>query len=271
MKPYENNLTWIRNKLIATLGVGCLLLSPVSVGDEMVTSNVYQRTFMIRYGGEGATAFVVDWESRQYLVTARHVTKGISGTDQIDVFHDGKWKKLDVTVVGVGSDNVDITVLACDLLLASPSLALEPTMGNLAYSQQVYFVGFPFLWTAGGENINRDFPLPFAKTGIVSAIEIGGSALYIDAHGNKGFSGGPVVFVPSGQVRDFRVAGIVSGYPTPVLMPIVDKHGDPILDGSGQPVAYFNENPGIVIATNIKYATDLMDANPIGFPLPKTQ
>ena len=259
----------MRIALVAALGVGCFLLSPESVGDEMVTSNVFHRTFMIRYGGEGGTAFAVDWKSRQYLVTARHVTEGISGTNQIEIFHDGRWKKLSVTVVGVGSGDVDVTVLACDLLLASPSLALEPTMGRLAYSQQVYFVGFPFLWTAGGENINRDFPLPFAKTGIVSAIAAGGAALYIDAHGNKGFSGGPVVFVPPGQSGKFRVAGIVSGYPTPVLMPIVDKGGDAILR-DGQPVAYFNENPGIVVATNIKYATDLMDANPTGFPLPKT-
>ena len=33
------------------------------------------------------------------------------------------------------------------------------------------------------------------------------SHIYVDAHGNKGFSGGPVVFVPNGrQPNEFCVA-----------------------------------------------------------------
>ena len=262
---------WNHIGLIWTLGVSCLLLSTgESIGGEMLTNNVAQRTFMIRYGDSGGTAFAVDWKSRQYLVTAKHVTEGISGTDQIRILHDEQWKTLDVKVVGIAAGDVDVTVLACGQLLAPPSLTLEPkNMADLYWSQQVYFVGFPFLWTAGGEEINRDFPLPFAKTGIVSALSLGERPLYIDAHGNKGFSGGPVVFVPPGRHGEFRIAGVVAHYPTPLVEPVVDKDGNVIRDGGGEPTAYFKENPGIVVAYDIRHATDLMDANPIGFPLDK--
>ena len=175
-------------------------------------------------------------------------------------------------VVGIAKGSVDVTVLACDVLLASPSLKLEPAaLRDMYLSQQVYFVGFPFGWTTGGEDINQDFPLPLVKAGIVSAFPTGGRPLILDAHNNKGFSGGPVVFVPQGaRSGEFHVAAIVSYYPTPIVMPIVGKTGEPIVDrGSGEPIAYFNENPGLLAAFEIRHATDLIDANPIGFPLDK--
>ena len=144
---------------------------------------------------------------------------------------------------------------------------------ELGYGQRVYFLGFPFGWDGGAEYINRDFPIPFVKTGIVSAIIEGtDSRIFIDGHNNKGFSGGPVVFTPSGQQRtQFRVAGVVAHYPTPIAEPVVDKAGRPILDAQSEPVAYFVENQGFVVAFNIRHVTDLIDANPIGFKLPATE
>ena len=35
-----------------------------------------------------------------------------------------------------------------------------------------------------------------------------------------------------------------------------------------EPVAFFQENPGFVVAMDIRHATDLIDANPVGFQLP---
>ena len=94
------------------------------------------------------------------------------------------------------------------------------------------------------------------------------SHIYIDAHGNKGFSGGPVVFVPSGQpANKLRVAGVVSNAPTPLLRAVVDKSRIPVLGANGEPIAYFAENQGFVVAFDIIHATNLMDANPVGFPL----
>ena len=36
----------------------------------------------------------------------------------------------------------------------------------------------------------------------------------------------------------------------------------------GKPIGYIQENPGIVVATGIKHALELIDSNPIGLPLP---
>ena len=234
----------------------------------MITSNVIHRTFKILYGDFVGTGFAIDRGDRQYLITARHVVKGITSDSSIAIFHEGQWKTIAVEVVGIGDDAIDVAVLACPVRLAPPHPLVASNEG-LIYGQQVFFLGFPFGWDSGNEKINRGVPVPFVKAGIVSAMILGDeSHIYIDAHGNKGFSGGPVVFVPSGQpANKLRVAGVVSNAPTPLLRAVVDKSRIPVLGANGEPIAYFAENQGFVVAFDIIHATNLMDANPVGFPL----
>ena len=241
---------------------------PQGAQATMVTSNIIHRTFHIRWNNSTGTGFTIDRGSKQYLVTARHVVSGIKSGNAIKIFHAKEWKNLVVNVVGIGKGNVDVAVLACSVRL-SLSLPLVASTEGLVYGQPVSFLGYPFGWDAGGEGINRGVPLPFVKAGIVSAMEFQDvSRIFLDAHGNKGFSGGPVVFVPYGQPKnELRVAGIVSSYPIPKLLPIVDRKGDTITDRRGKPIAYVKENPGFVVAIHIKHALELMDANPIGFKL----
>lgn len=83
---------------------------------------------------------------------------------------------------------------------------------------------------------------------------------YIDGHGNKGFSGGPVLFVPPGHPRNrFSVAGIVVRYPIPPrLLPVVDEYGKAIdLDGRSIGIV---DNPGFVVAIDISEAVALIEA-----------
>ena len=233
----------------------------------MITSNVIHRTFHIRYQGASGTAFAIDRNDRQYLVTARHVVPDIVSDSPIEILHERQWKTIQVTVVGVGSGDTDVAVLACPVRLA-PSNQLEASSDGLIFGQKVYFLGFPFGWNSGSDSINRDFPLPFVKTGIVSAMLCNEpSHIYIDAHGNEGFSGGPVVFVPDGQPQSvLRVAGIVAAAAIPLLKPVVDESRTPI-NADGHPIAYFAENQGLVVAFYIHHATDLIDANPIGLEI----
>ena len=235
----------------------------------MITNNIIFRTFHMRWDDSTGTGFTIDRGSKQYLVTARHVVPEIKSGDAIKIFHDKEWKDLDVNVVGIGSGAVDVAVLACSIRL-SPSLPLVASSADLAYGQPVSVLGYPFGWDVGGEQINRGVPLPFVKAGIVSAMEFEGvSRIFLDAHGNKGFSGGPVVFVPYGQPKsELHVAGIVSYYPIPEFLPIVDHNGDTITDQGGNPIGYVKENPGFVVAIGIKHALELIDANPIGYQLP---
>ena len=243
---------------------------PQGAAATMITSNIIHRTFHIRWNDSTGTGFTVDRGSKQYLVTARHVVRGIESGNAIKIFHDKEWKTLVVNVVGIGKGNVDVAVLACSVRL-SPSLPLVASAVGLVYGQPVSFLGYPFGWDSGGERINRGVPLPFVKAGIVSAMEFGDvSRIFLDAHGNKGFSGGPVVFVPYGQPQnELCVAGIVTSYPIPKFLPIVDSNGDTITDRRGKPIGHVKENPGFVVAIDIKHALELIDANPIGFQLPR--
>ena len=115
--------------------------------------------------------------------------------------------------------------------------------------------------------------MPFVKAGIISSITFGDlSRIYVDGHNNKGFSGGPLVFLPNGlPSNEFRVAGVVANYPTPIIEPVVNSDRKPILGVDDQPIAYFQENQGFVVAFSIRHATDLIDANPTGFPLSTEQ
>ena len=193
-----------------------------------------------------------------------------NGPEATMITSNKEWKDLVVNVVGIGSGAVDVAVLACSVRL-SPPLPLVTSLADLAYGQPVSFLGYPFGWDVGGEQINRGVPLPFVKAGIVSAMEFGDvSRIFLDAHGNKGFSGGPVVFVPFGQPKnELRVAGIVTSYPIPEFLPIVDSNGETITDRRGKPIGHVKENPGFVVAIDIKHALELIDANPIGFQLPR--
>ena len=234
----------------------------------MITSNVIHRTFHIRHGKATGTAFAIDRDNRQYLITARHVVKDFTSGINIAIFHDGRWKTLPVELVGIGADVIDVAVLACPIRLA-PAHSIVASNEGLVYGQPVYFLGFPFGWNSGMEHLNRELPVPFVKAGIVSAMITGdASHIYIDAHGNKGFSGGPVVFVPNGQPSNkLRVAGVVANAPKPRIEPVVDKSRSPVVGDDGEPLAYFPENQGLVVAFDIRHATNLIDANPVGFQL----
>ena len=234
----------------------------------MVTSNVINRTFHIRMKGKSGTAFAVDLEEKQYLITARHVLQNVETVQTIDIFHEKRWKSLNVEVVGIGEGAIDIAVLACPVRLA-PQFPLELGTKGLVYGQSVYFLGFPFGRDSGQEYVNRNFPVPFVKSGIVSALPFERPMLiYVDARGNRGFSGGPLVFAGvGGNATEFKVAGVIVHGLTPEKVPVVDERGDPIQISKGRG-AYLFEDQGFVVAIDICHAVDLIAANPIGFEVP---
>ena len=255
----------------------CLILSlvflhtiPLWAEAMAITSNVIHRTFHIGWRNSTGTAFAIDQASRQYLLTARHVVDGIESGNVIKLRHEGEWKDLAVQVVGIGKGEADVAILACSILLAPPH-QLPASDKEIIYGQAVSFLGYPFGWDAGSEQINRGIPIPFVKGGILSAMVFGDvTKFFLDAHGNKGFSGGPLVFVPMGRKEtELHVAGIISHYPNPRMswQPIVDPNGKSLTNPAGESIGYIQENPGIVVAIGIRHALELIEANPIGFQL----
>lgn len=158
--------------------------------------------------------------------------------------------------MGTTDQKRDIGVLAPAEQLSTDDLPLLPSSNGIALGQQVFFLGFPFGLTGHAEYLNDGYPLPFVKSGFVSAIPGDGEPLYIDGHNNIGFSGGPVVFRPiMPNHSSYHVAAVVSGYHN--LEPVFGESGD----RTG------TTNPGFFIANHIEPAVDLIKGNPIGFKL----
>ena len=226
----------------------------------MITKNLLQSVFFIKVGESMGTAFTVERAKKQYLITARHVLKHVIGITKIQIFHEEQWKTLDVKLVGATKDELDIAVLALEFQLA-PTHSLELTSGGIAVGQQVYFLGFPLGIMGDSGMLNRQYPFPLIKSGILSAYNFETERmLWVDGHNNPGFSGGPVVFVPGGDRaidgKQFKVVGVISGY---------QGSQNPVYDKSGQEIGFTSENSGIIIACEINYAVELIDKNPIGY------
>ena len=221
----------------------------------LMTTNILQRTFRIRYGGSTGTCFTVDVDDKQYIVTARHILSSIAGQDVVQMQHENTWKSLDVELVGHGQGDIDVTVLAPSIQL-SPTHPLPTGTDGMMLSQDVYFLGFPYDLTNDGGNINRDFPIPLVKKGILSAFQVGEvKTLLLDGHNNPGFSGGPVVCQIANELT---AIGIVSGY---------RNEPKPIYAGHDKTPFTYYDNTGIVVATAIDHALDLIRDNPLGFDL----
>ncbi|WP_082877416.1 S1 family peptidase [Comamonas thiooxydans] len=223
----------------------------------MLTFNVYDRVFFVR-GVDYGTAFTIDVDQRQYLVSAKHVV-GNKAEDvaALKIFMNKTWKDIPVDFVGSGNGEVDITVVAPKERL-SPPHPLEPTTAGIVLSQDVFFVGYPYkMWANGGE-VMGGRPLPFIKKGTLSAAfnpDENAHFLYVDAINNEGFSGGPILFAPP-NTSEYKVAGVVSKFKTEYEN-VLDERGEP----TGHTVVY---NTGFLIGCSIKYAVDIIKNNPIG-------
>ena len=223
----------------------------------MITSNVTNRTFRLKRGKAIGTCFTIDVAGRQYLVTARHVVADLlaGAVAAVEILHEGDWKVLPVHVAWLAEPPADVAILAAQQQLSPANMTLEPTPAGMSVGQQVYFLGFIELEVAAPPG-GSGYPMPLVRQGILSGIipQNGITALVIDGHNIPGFSGGPVVFKPTGS-PEFRVAGVVSGYrwdPKPVF------HNDTETE------LYVRDNAGLVIAWSFPAGIAHVSANPTG-------
>lgn len=227
----------------------------------MVTMKVYFRTFHISIDGNSGTAFAIDVDSRQYIVTARHLVEGIPDASPIAIMHDGAWKRTAVNLVGLGQDDIDVAVMAPQIQLVPPGFPVNATCRGLAIGQDAYILGFPFGLSVKMGELNRKFPLPFVKNCVIAACDFetdGKHIMFLDGHANPGFSGGPVVFAETARPDDTMICGVVSSYHCEEIS---------VYNGAVKTSQTVGENTGIALAYGIKHALDLIRENPIGFPL----
>jgi len=264
-----------------------------AVGQGQVTSNVLERVLNVRVNAgtdnEGtATAFTIDVDGREYLITAKHVVKGLKDEDNIDVFMRGDWSSLKVKIFRC-DDPIDIAVLIPPhQLTVNFPLSSE---GSFQFGQDAYFLGFPLGIQSPSQGANGPYPLALIKRGTISGIipidvQKKAEMLLLDGYNNPGFSGGPIVFrdfAESGYVM--KVTGVVSGF-IPEVVPSMNEHdiASPASAGAaaksepwrirqrknGTYFEYVNNgsfvalNTGIVQGYVIGPAIDLIHEHPIG-------
>lgn len=225
----------------------------------MITTNVYHRVFQVKIGESTGTCFTVDIEGKQYIITARHVIDGWNPGEDIQIFHEKKWKSIDLSLVGRCEGEIDIAVLSAPIQL-SPKFDLPASAGGIIWGQDVYFLGFPYGWYGDIGEMNRHFPMPFVKKAILSCTfmqDDGVQHFFLDGHNNPGFSGGPVVFKKPNK-NEFKVASVISGY---------RYTNEPIFAGEEKVPLAYRYNTGVIISYGIKHAVDLIESNPIGLPI----
>lgn len=226
--------------------------------------NVIAATYRVQVHGSVGTMFALEVGSQQYLITARHVVKGLNGVCEIE-WEDG-WQAMPVELVGHGDGPIDISVLSTQHHLPEslyPKWKSPEIDSDLKLGQDVRFYGFPFGWstTRGG----RTVPIPLVKAGIVSGFfgqtSFGPrSSFLVDGHNNPGFSGGPLVSIRDGQ---YRVAGVVSGY-----LPYDEDVVASASDEATTQLGFVKQNSGIMLAWNIQHAVDIIaDASTDGTKL----
>lgn len=225
---------------------------------QVPTSNVLYRVLQLRSGTSTGSAFTIEVDAKQYLITARHVLKNFGSEGEIELWLEERWSKMKARAIYPSKEAVDIVALD----LGQPvtiNFPLTASSGGLTLGQQVYFLGYPY--GLGPSRTLPTLPVPFLKSGIVSALDDRdpeASMLYLDGQNNPGFSGGPIVFWHS-ESSSFRVAGVVRGYRNEAL-PVIKKKNldDPRAEAYND--LYTRSNSGIIIGYDIRHIVEAIRA-----------
>ncbi len=228
----------------------------------MITTNIISRTFLISINDDTGSCFSFEYQNQQYLVTAKHVLDSIDFVSgdriQINIYHEEQWKLLNCLIYIHKESEIDIAVLKTETKFSS--LPVSAGIDNLLFGGDVYFLGFPYgMFNSFNEGaLNQKFPVPFVKKGILSAIisEYDITSLYIDAHNNKGFSGGPVI--TTNNKGEIKIIGVnVSYLKHENIIDVEDQDDDGEL--FEEKFEYF-ENSGIMVVQSIHHVKQIIES-----------
>ena len=158
--------------------------------NEIVNANILTRVLHLKIGEMTGTAFTIEVDGRQYLITAKHLT-GESGIEKLEIWQEG-WHRFKVSVVGMGTGREDVAVLSTDRVLTQ-TLPIDVGSERITVGQNVRFLGFPLGIATDYIMEQEGMRLPLVKGGILSGMKFENkvSWLLVDGHNNGGFSGGP--------------------------------------------------------------------------------
>jgi hypothetical protein len=229
---------------------------------QVPTSNVLYRVLRLRTPASTGSAFTIEIDGSQYLITARHLLEGFGNEGEVELWIEGRWSRMRARAIYPAEETVDIAALDLGRVV-TVTFPVEPSSGGLTLGQQVYFLGYPYgLGGTGAAPVPKGFgEVPFLKSGIVSAVDDRdpeASVLYLDGHNNPGFSGGPIVFWHAAS-GSFRVAGVVRGYRNEAL-PVLKKKSLDDPQAKAYNDLYTRANSGIVIGYDIRHIVEAIRA-----------
>lgn len=206
----------------------------------MLTNNILQRVFRLSVNNRSGSAYTIEKDGQQYLVSASHIFEGQTEVNEVLIYHGKRWKPYNVQIVFNSPKKDADTIIFRLNEPISPTHDVTYNLAGAITGTWCYLLGFPFGFSNGAEEINENYPIPFIKAALLSALDgdsHGFVKLYLDGHNNKGFSGGPVVWIPPGT-KNMQVIGTISGF-----------HKEaPHSDATDEECDLFAVNSGIVIA-----------------------
>jgi hypothetical protein len=231
------------------------------VNKDMITNNIIQRTIFVNIGDDIGSAFTIEKEGKQFLISARHVFETVDDNEEIEikVFHNDSWKSLDCRATVHPNEEIDIIIFSYEGTLGVIRPIIYTTDG-IDLGQDTYFLGFPYgKYSPDDHKINSSFPFPFVKKATFSAFKFtqeNGGLLYLDGHTNPGFSGGPVVFVDR-RTSELKICGVMRGYLThegKIDTEYLNEDGEFEKD-----YLLYDENSGIIVIQRIEDALKLLE------------
>lgn len=225
----------------------------------MIQMEVIKRVLRISFKNSFATAFTLEQNGTQFLITAKHLFQKncYPNSADIQILIDSAYKTFSCDIKYPDNPQIDIAVIKTNpYQMLSQPYTNDFTSTGLVLGQDVFFLGYPYdfdRYLAGTSDDTT--PIPFVKKACMSGMKSPSpSILFLDGHNNPGFSGGPVCFKKIGS-NLFSIAGVISGYnsaKTPVY-----QHDEQDLSKEIETGSYIKENTGIINAADISFAVDI--------------
>lgn len=158
------------------------------------------------------TSFLYIQNNFQYLITAKHLFRKKTKTEDIVTFklnRNQKFEQFNGTVYFHPHNDIDIAVIKMDKPIED---VIEfDTDGAPFIAQDVYFLGFPLNKVLGTNFMGSKIPI--IKKAVISGLEEnnGINFLLLDGLNVNGFSGGPVIALDY-TTKKYFIVGVITGY-----------------------------------------------------------
>jgi|SRR5690554_339271 len=221
------------------------------------TTKIYKSTFKLFYKKETGSSFVINFDKRQFLVSAKHIFKDCISGQKVDLTiineHNAEIS-IKSKIYFHKNELIDIAIIPIDLICNDTLEIKDPN--SAAIGQECLFLGFPLYDFLKTEHDIGSFAL--VKKAILSGrvkLDNGVYALVLDGHNNPGFSGGPII-THNDLIENTYIVGVISGY-------YIQKDKNKF--SIGETNNYFKEveveintNSGIIISYDTDYIKEII-------------